>query len=53
MGLGASDVPVMTEQPRDGLVAKTPGVELTGEVGIDAVYVAAVAKRGDRAGAAS
>ena len=44
----------MTEQLRAGLVAKTPAVELTGEVEIDEVYVvaghkgqpAAVAKRG-------
>ena len=61
LGLGASDVQVMTEQLRRGLVAKTPAVELQGEVEIDEVYVvaghkgqpAAVAKRGDRAGAAS
>ena len=69
LGLGASDVQVMTEQLRCGLVAKTPAVELEGEVEpdarassrIDEVYVvaghkgqpAAVAKRGDRAGAAS
>ena len=43
----------MTEQLRRGLAAKTPAVELTGEVEIDEVYVvaghkgqpAAVAKR--------
>ncbi len=54
LGLCASDVQVMTEQLRHGLVAKTPPVELTGEVEIDEVYVvaghkgqpAAVAKRG-------
>ena len=51
----------MTEQLRRGLVAKTPAVELTGEVEIDEVYVvaghkgqpAAVAKRGGLDGAAS
>jgi len=54
MGLDASDTQAMTEQLRHGLVAKTPAVELTGEVEIDEVYVvaghkgqpAAVAKRG-------
>ena len=51
----------MTEQLRRGLVAKTPAVELTGEVEIDEVYVvaghkgqpAAVAKRGGSGAAAS
>jgi len=55
LGLAVSDVQAMTEQLRSGLVAKTPAVELKGEVGIDEVYVvaghkgqpAAVAKRGD------
>ncbi len=62
LGLDGSDTQAMTEQLRRGLVAKTPPVELTGEVepdarassGIDEVYVvaghkgqpAAVAKRG-------
>jgi len=54
LGLDASDVQAMTEQLRRGLVAKTPPLELTGEVEIDEVYVvaghkgqpAAVAKRG-------
>ena len=54
LGLDASDVRAMTEQLRRGLVAKTPEVELTGEVEIDEVYVVAghkgqpkeVAKRG-------
>ncbi len=54
LGLNASDVQAMTEQLRRGLVAKTPAVELTGEVEVDEVYVvaghkgqpAAVAKRG-------
>ena len=54
LGLDASDVQAMTEQLRRGLVAKTPAVELKGEVEIDEVYVvaghkgqpAAVAKRG-------
>jgi len=61
LGLNASDVQAMTEQLRSGLVAKTPVVELTGEVEIDEVYVvaghkgqpAAVAKRGGSDGAAS
>ncbi len=62
LGLDASDVQAMTEQLRRGLAARTPPVELTGEVepdarassGIDEVYVvaghkgqpAAVAKSG-------
>jgi len=54
LGLNASDVQTMTEQLRQGLVAKAPEVELEGEVEIDEVYVvaghkgqpAAVAKRG-------
>ncbi len=62
LGLDASDVQAMMEQLRRGLVARTPAVELTGEVepdarassGIDEVYVVAghkgqpaeVAKRG-------
>ncbi len=54
LGLDGSDIQAMTEHLRRGLVAKTPAVELTGEVEIDEVYVvaghkgqpAAVAKRG-------
>jgi len=54
LGLAASDAQAMTEQMRHGLVAKTPTVELKGEVEIDEVYVVAgrkgqpeeVAKRG-------
>jgi len=54
LGLDASDTQIMTEQLRKGLVAKTPAVELEGEVEIDEVYVVAghkgqpatVAKRG-------
>ena len=54
LGLGASDVQVMTEQLRRGLVAKLPDVTLAGEVRIDEAYVmaghkvqpAALAKRG-------
>ena len=54
LGLSPSDAQAMTEQLRQGLVAKTPAVELQGEVEIDEVYVvaghkgqpAAVAKRG-------
>ena len=61
LGLAASDVQVMTEQLRQGLVAKTPAVELTSEVEIDEVYVvaghkgqpAAVAKRAGSDGGAS
>ncbi len=61
LGLDASDVQIMTEQLRRGLVAKTPAVELTGEVEIDEVYVVAghkgqpeeVAKRGGSGAAAS
>ena len=54
LGLSTSDVQAMTEQLRQGLVARTPVVKLRGEVEIDEVYVvagqkgqpAAVAKRG-------
>ena len=61
LGLSASDVQAMTGQLRDGLVARTPTAHLEGEIEIDEVYVvaghkgqpAAVAKRGDRDGAAS
>ena len=60
LGLAVSDVQAMTEQLRRGLVAKTPAVELEGEVEIDEVYVVAghkgqpkeVAKRGGSGGAA-
>jgi transposase-like protein len=56
LDLSPSDVQLMTEQLRTGLVAKTPPVRLEGEVEIDEVYVvaghkgnpAAVAKRGAR-----
>jgi len=58
--LDASDVDAMTEQLRRGLAAKTPAVELNGEVEIDEVYVVAGykgqpnegAKRGGSGGAA-
>jgi len=61
LGLAISDVQAMTEQLRRGLAAKTPAVELQGEVEIDEVYVVAghkgqpkeVAKRGGSDGAAS
>src|SRR5215212_9608167 len=52
LGLNASDVQVMTEQLRSGLVAKSPAVMLEDEVELDEVYVVAghkgqpVAKRG-------
>jgi hypothetical protein len=60
LGLNASDVQVMTEQLRHGLVARTPEVTLAGEVEIDELDVvaghkgqpAAVAKRGGSAAAA-
>ncbi len=60
LGLGTSDVQVMTEQLRNGLMAKAPQVSLAGEVEIDEVYVVAghkgqpaeVAKRGGSGGAA-
>jgi transposase-like protein len=61
LGLSPSDVQAMTEQLRHGLVAKTPAVELEGEVEIDEVYVvaghkgqpAAVVAKGGGAGAAA
>jgi len=69
LGLDGSDVQIMTEQLRRGLVAKAPEVELKDEVepdarassGIDEVYVvaghkgqpAAVAKRGGSGAAAN
>ena len=54
LGLGTSDVQFMTEQVRNGLVAKAPEVSLSGDVEVDEVYVvaghkgqpAAVAKKG-------
>ena len=60
LGLSGSDVQVMTEQLRSGLVAKAPAAKLEGEVEIDEVYVvaghkgqpAAVAKRGGPDGGA-
>jgi transposase-like protein len=60
LGLSASDVQVMTEQLRNGLLAKATDVSLSGEVEIDEVYVvaghkgqpAAVAKGGARDDAA-
>jgi hypothetical protein len=39
--LSGSDVQVMTERLRGGLVAKAPPVSLAGEVEIDEVYVVA------------
>ena len=41
LGLDRSDVQIMAEQLRSGLVAKTPPVRLDGEVEIDEVYVVA------------
>ena len=54
LGLGTSEVQVMTEGLRNGLMSKAPQLSLAGEVEIDEVYVvaghkgqpAAVAKRG-------
>jgi len=60
LGLAVSDVQVMTEQLRLGLVAKMPAVGLKGEGEIEKVYVVAghkgqpeeMAKRGGLHGAA-
>ena len=60
LGLSGSDVQVMTEQLRRGLVAKVSAPRLEGEVEIDEIYVvaghkgqpAAVAKRGGSDGVA-
>jgi hypothetical protein len=60
LDLSVSDVKVMTEQLRSGLVAKIPPVTLDGEVEVDEVYVvarhkgnpAAVAKKAASDGAA-
>jgi transposase-like protein len=60
LGLATSDLQVMAEQLRNGLVAKAPEVTLHGAVEIDEVYVVAghkgqpaeVAKRGARGDAA-
>jgi transposase-like protein len=41
LDLSESDVQVMTEQLRDGIVAKTPPTILSGEAEIDEVYVVA------------
>jgi transposase-like protein len=41
LGVNASDIHVMTEQLRAGLVANTPATTLHGEVEIDEVYVVA------------
>ena len=61
LSLCGSDVQAMTEQLRDGLIAKAFPVQLRGEVEIDEVYVvaehkgqpAAVAKRAGSDDAAS
>jgi hypothetical protein len=61
LDLSVSDVQVMTEQVRSGLVAKIPPVTLDGEVEVDEVYIvaghkenpAAVAKKAAPDGAAS
>jgi transposase-like protein len=41
LGLDASDVQAMTEQLRQGLVARAPTVKLEGNVEIDEVYIVA------------
>ena len=41
LGLNASDVQVMTSQLREGLTAKAPQIELSGEIEADEVYVVA------------
>jgi transposase-like protein len=41
LDLGVSDVQLMTEQLRAGLVAKAPAIILDGEVEVDEVYVVA------------
>ena len=58
LGLSGSDVQGMTERLRKGLVAKSPPIQLAGEVEVDEVYVvaghkgqpAAVAKGGGSGG---
>jgi transposase-like protein len=60
LGLSGSDVQAMTEQLRKGLVAKSPPIQLAGDVEADEVYVVAghkgqpaeLAKRGGPDGAA-
>ena len=60
LDLSQSDVQLMTEQLRAGLVAKTPAAKLEGVVEIDEVYVvaghkgnpAAVARKGASGAAA-
>ena len=60
LDLSVSDVQVMTERLRSGLVAKIPPVTLDGEVEVDELYVvaghkgnpAAVAKKAGSDGAA-
>jgi transposase-like protein len=60
LGLDASDVQAMTEQLRQGLVARAPVAKLEGTAEIDEVYIVAghkgqpreVEKRGDRDGGA-
>ena len=61
LGLDASDVQAMTEQLRQGLVARAPTVTLAGTAEIDEIYIVAghkgqpteVVKRGARDGGAS
>ena len=60
LGLDASDVQAMTEQLRQGLVARAPVAKLEGTAEVDEVYIVAghkgqpleVEKRGDRDGVA-
>src|SRR3954470_13721300 len=46
LGLGTSEVQLMTEQVRNGLVAKAPEVSLSGEVEVDEVYVTPAMDKG-------
>ena len=60
LGLSGSDVQAMTERLRKGLVAKSPPIQLAGDVEVDEVYIVAghkgqpaeLAKRGGPDGAA-
>jgi transposase-like protein len=58
LGLNESDVHLMTQQLREGIVAKKPAITLAGEVECDEVYVVAghkgqpeaVQKKGEKGG---
>src|SRR3954464_4613558 len=51
LGLSTSEVQLMSEQLRNGLVAKAPEVSLSGDVEVDEVYVVAGDKGQPAAGA--